>query len=310
MLNEKKYLIISGVTKAGTTSLFTYLNKHENITGSSIKETCFFLPLRYSETHKDVSEYGEYFDYSEGSEYFLEATPGYFYGGKRIAKTIHQKLPNAKIILILRNPTERFISFYKYVKGLGIIPQTETIEQYLKKSLKVSENRDYQNEKEYPYFGYQDGLYDEYLRSWLTEFGSDEITVLYFEDFVNNTIRNMKEIASFLNINEDIFNDPSLYTVENKSIAVSNRRLHKVALSLNQKLEKFLRRKPILKEKLRGIYFFLNEREFEESIDNDFKNKLFSLYRKSVYESEKILEEYNYQNPRWSEMNSMVYKNM
>ena len=40
-------LIIACVTKAGTTSLFTYMVSHPHICCSSIKEVSYFLPLRW-----------------------------------------------------------------------------------------------------------------------------------------------------------------------------------------------------------------------------------------------------------------------
>ena len=43
-------VIIAGVNKAGTTSLFVSLSTHPDIAPSSVKETRFFLPARYGST--------------------------------------------------------------------------------------------------------------------------------------------------------------------------------------------------------------------------------------------------------------------
>ena len=40
-------LVIAGVPKAGTTSLFNYLAQHPDICPSDVKETRYFEPLRY-----------------------------------------------------------------------------------------------------------------------------------------------------------------------------------------------------------------------------------------------------------------------
>ena len=42
-------LLIIGVPKAGTTSLFSYLNLHKEVFGSSPKEPGYFHPLRWGE---------------------------------------------------------------------------------------------------------------------------------------------------------------------------------------------------------------------------------------------------------------------
>src|SRR5688572_28937982 len=97
---EKKLanLIIAGVNKAGSTSMFHYLSAHPEITGSKDKETCYFLPIRYNKTVAPIEEYAAQFDQSSGARYRLEATPGYMSGGAKMAHTIAQTLDEVKII--------------------------------------------------------------------------------------------------------------------------------------------------------------------------------------------------------------------
>ncbi len=76
--NKLANLIIAGVNKAGTTSLFYYLSAHPEICGSKDKETCYFLPLLYDQQVAPISEYEKQFSHCESERYRI----GYYYHTK------------------------------------------------------------------------------------------------------------------------------------------------------------------------------------------------------------------------------------
>ena len=121
--NNLPNLIIAGVNKAGTTSLFQYLSWHPDIFSSKVKETCFYLPARYEEEMQDLDIYKDFFKGYDGKEkYLMESTPGYFYGEKRIIDRMSEDLPDdIKIILLIREPVSRALSFYKFMIGFYIL---------------------------------------------------------------------------------------------------------------------------------------------------------------------------------------------
>src|SRR6185503_15252511 len=102
-------LIIGGVHKAGTTSVFTYLSQHPDVCASSVKEIGFFMPLKYGEQLPSLQEYAQYFSNCVSSKrYLLEASPSYIYGKEVIAERIKKELGvSIKLIFILRNPADR-----------------------------------------------------------------------------------------------------------------------------------------------------------------------------------------------------------
>src|SRR6185436_4887174 len=112
-------LIIGGVHKAGTTSVFTYLSMHPAVCGSSIKEIGFFMPLKYGKQIPSMEEYSKYWQHCAGEKkYLLEASPSYIYGKDVIADRIQKELGNdVKMIFILRNPADRLFSFYERKKA-------------------------------------------------------------------------------------------------------------------------------------------------------------------------------------------------
>lgn len=79
-MNEHRYLIIAGTTKAATTSLFNYLADHPEICASNVKETRFFLDADYPLPAKyrfedGLDKYELYFVHCSASHIRMEATP-------------------------------------------------------------------------------------------------------------------------------------------------------------------------------------------------------------------------------------------
>src|SRR5947207_15184121 len=86
--SDYKFLIIGGTSKAGTTSVFTYLENHPQIVCSSVKEAGFFLDADYpppsSKRYQNNGLEANLDRFAcEGSQprekWRLEATPGYLY---------------------------------------------------------------------------------------------------------------------------------------------------------------------------------------------------------------------------------------
>ena len=93
-------LLIIGVPKAGTTSLFSYLNLHKEVFGSSPKEPGYFHPLRWGEELSAITKYEKAFAGYSNQKYAMEATPGYFYGGQKVSGKMKELLPNSRVIAV------------------------------------------------------------------------------------------------------------------------------------------------------------------------------------------------------------------
>ena len=85
-------LLIIGVPKAGTTSIFSYLNLHKDVFGSNPKEPGYFHPLRWGEKLANIAKYEKAFSGYSNQKYAMEATPGYFYGGKKVSDKMKDML--------------------------------------------------------------------------------------------------------------------------------------------------------------------------------------------------------------------------
>ena len=67
-------LLIIGVPKAGTTSIFSYLNLHKDVFGSNPKEPGYFHPLRWGEKLANIAKYEKAFSGYSNQKYELSET--------------------------------------------------------------------------------------------------------------------------------------------------------------------------------------------------------------------------------------------
>jgi len=126
--------------------LFTYLCDHPDIYGSPLKEINHFLPIRFGKLAPPLSNYQQYFKKYGAQAYRLEASPAYFYGGLPLASAVEKLLPNAKILIILRDPVARLISFFNFHKNMLNLPSDMTLLEYIENCSRFSLS-DFKDEK-------------------------------------------------------------------------------------------------------------------------------------------------------------------
>ena len=111
------YVMIIGSMKCGTTSLFNYLNENPEICAAVKKEPEYFSKNR-SEP-KSIDEYEKLWAFDKAVHKFaLEASTGYakYPFMPDVPRQIFELGLNPKFIYIVRNPVERIISHYKYMR--------------------------------------------------------------------------------------------------------------------------------------------------------------------------------------------------
>lgn len=252
-------LIIAGVNKAGSTSLFHYLNAHPSVCGSRDKETCYFLPLLYNEPLPDLSEYEAQFTHCGNAPFRLEATPAYIYGGKEIALKIKEALGPVKVIIILKDPVERLISFYQRKKTTFQLPQDLSLDEYVKLCSQKSE-KELALRSNQVYTGIALGEYDRYIEPWLEIFGND-LKVLFFDDLKKDSRKFMSDLAGWIGIDKSFYNEYD-FDVKNKSHNFKNGFIHRIAVTANNTGQRFWRSNPAIKKVLLDTYYKINGTPF------------------------------------------------
>ena len=289
-------LIIGGVHKAGTTSLFVYLSKHPEVCASHIKEIGFFMPLRDGGTLPPIDEYQSYFRHCNEEKYVMEASPSYLYGKDKIAGAILEHCGRAKVIMILREPVDRLSSFYNHIRSKTMLEEKVEMSDFIKKSIAGIYETSNQN-----YFtrGVREGFYSDFLQDWIDLFGED-LKIVFFDDLKKDPMGLTTSIAKWLNIDSTVYK-ASDFSVENKTVYYKNKSLHKVILNINKKMEAFWRKNHSLKKKLRSFYYSFNaDQSSGEKMDDNTKQLLTDLYKPYNNKLKELLTKQGYTNlPAW-----------
>ena len=197
-MNRWPNFFIVGAPKAGTHSLYEYLNQHPKVFMSPRKEPYFFCPIMVSDGDKksnpirDEKEYLELFKEAKNETMLGEATASYL-GDPKSAELIHEKIPDAKIIIILRDPIDRAFSSYW---GL--------VKHGLKNSFSESIREDYEllkkNEISQSYL--YAGFYAEQIVKFQSIFGTENVKIIISEEFRENIEQVVNETLRFLGLSE------------------------------------------------------------------------------------------------------------
>jgi Sulfotransferase domain len=269
-------LVIIGVGRAATTSLFNHLGRHPDIGASDVKELRYFSPLRYGETLGPIEEYARHFRHCGPRRYLLEATPGYFYGGRRLATAMVTTLPDVKAMLSLRAPEERCWSWFRFVRSRLRVPQEMSFEEYLDRceALRVTgADAELENQE---YWGLSAGCYAEWLPDWLDVLG-DRLHLMFLEDLSSDPDQQLQKLCRWLGLDHAGFNGVRL-AVENEAVHFRDGRFQKVAIAVNRRGEAMFRRHPAAKRRLRALYYGANRSDPTGSMLPATRERLEDFY--------------------------------
>ena len=269
-------LVIVGVVKAGTTSLFQYLSQHPDLCASRNKELRYFQPLRYGEPLASVESYAQHFHHCGDQRYRMEATPGYFAGGRPLAVALLDTLDDPRVIVSFREPGQRCWSWYRFVRSRVRIPKDMTFDTYLDRCehlrrVGVDHLREHQ-----PFFGLSGGCYDEWIDAWLEIFG-ERLRIEFFEDMVRDPRSAVEGICRWLDIDAEV-TAGFQYEIENKTMQYKNKSMQRAALFLNRRGEKFFQHHRSLKRALRSAYYRMNRDSGGEQLEPAARERLAAFY--------------------------------
>lgn len=177
------FFILGGM-KCGTTSLFNYLSQHPDISAPAEKELHYYDIHRYrgmslGEYCRQFPERGENVLSGEGTPFYLTHP--------HCPSWVSQDFPQARFIIVMRNPVERFYSHYKqYCKYRNF---NGTAQELIEKELALMDSLQAQF-TENPQHPVDDlklyslllrGRYAEQISHWLEYFDRDRFLFLFTE---------------------------------------------------------------------------------------------------------------------------------
>jgi len=196
-------LLVVGVPKAGTGSMYGYLAQHPDICPADEKEVGYFNyfnPRRHSGAIPPLEEYRRHFCGCGGERYAMEATPTYSYGGEPVIEAIRRTLDAPKVILSLRNPVDRLWSAYTFQRELGNLVEFTSFEEYVA----ACERRRADGSDLVPrdhMHGLYIGRYGNYVPLWLDAFGPD-IRVIFADDLSRDPRAVVRDLCGWLDIDQ------------------------------------------------------------------------------------------------------------
>lgn len=281
VLTRLPNLVIAGVSKAGTTSLFRYLAQHPEIFPADLKEVRYFFPLRFGRPLPPVHTYVEHFRGWSDERYAMEATPGYLYGGAAIAQAMDDLLPDVRVVVSLRDPVERFLSYYEFVSSRLRIPAEMDVHAYLRHAQALRLAGEDHRKSNLAYWGLAGGFYDEWLGDWLERFGP-RLQVVFFEHLVADPPGVVADLCRWLGL-DDRPTAAFDYRHENRTVRPRNRLLQRAMLAANRRSYPFFVRHPQLKVTLRNAYHRINaDSGHHPTRTDDIRERLRPFYAETT----------------------------
>lgn len=190
--------IIAGASKCGTSSIYYYLSRHPQVLVSHTKEIDFFQ----SNYQRGIDWYLAHFPSITDRPDFLtgEATPNYL-RFPQVAHRIKADCPQSKIIILLRNPVDRAISWHYHKLNTGLTSKdlATAIATEIERLSEVSE-AEITNTGFYEPDNIMSSLYIYKIKPWIELLGREQFLILKSEDFYLDPLRTMTEVFEFLDL--------------------------------------------------------------------------------------------------------------
>ncbi len=198
MTDQFPDFFVVGAAKSGTTALWKYFQSHPEIFVTKKigeKELGYFSP-HYGIT--DEQKYLSYFKASKENQLAGEVCHAYL-SSPESAQLIKSKIPNAKIIIMLRNPIDRAYSLYNWMTINGY-ENAKNFETALKNEKETNPSSITQRHSFYQnYLYFSSGLYYEQVKRYYDLFPQNTL-VLVYDDFKKNQDLTLNKICAFLGI--------------------------------------------------------------------------------------------------------------
>jgi Sulfotransferase family len=291
--------LIIGAQRAGTTSVYHYLGQHPEIYTSPLKEPRFFAfegedPDFRGPFHRDpgasaagrprgtvteLEQYRQLFAGVTEESAVGEASPQYLYSEKAAARIRHH-LPEAKLIALLRDPTERAYSHFLMTRREGHEPLTD-----FTRALEAEEERI----RGHWWIGHyrRMGYYHLQLARFYDLFPPDQIRVYLYEDLRADAVGTIRDIFRFLEVDQSFV--PDTHLRHNVTGTPKIPALHRLITKPNP-LKRVVR--PVLPEVLRTRTFAtLRDSNLSPPppIPGDARRQLIEEYREDIVELQRLI---------------------
>lgn len=199
---------MAGAPKCGTTALYAYLSQHPDIYMSERKEPQYFgkdfkkRPLNSYKHIADDATYLSLFKTAKDEKYIGEASTSYFFS-TTAAQEIRAFNPDAKVIIMLRDPVQMMYSLYyqQLETGTEDLPSFEealAAEPARRRGESLTRLTYIPESVCYRYIA----QYSQHVARYQDVFG-DKLHIILFDDFRNDTKQSYEAVLKFLGVETD-----------------------------------------------------------------------------------------------------------
>lgn len=201
-MNKPNFFIV-GAPKCGTTAMDEYLKQHPDVFMTK-KSLDFFgrdLPLKIKPSEE---EYLSFFKEAGKRKIYGDASVYYLYS-KSAASEIKTFSPDAKILIMLRNPVTLIYALHSQ----NIYEGNEDIADFdtaIRLDNERRKGHKQPNCVDFTYLPpYKDiALFSEQVKRYLDTFGKENVHIIIYEEFAKDPEGSTKKVFSFLGVNPDI----------------------------------------------------------------------------------------------------------
>lgn len=204
--------LVIGAQKAGTTSIYRFLESHPRILGAEKKEIHFFDTSAYRHGMRwylshfpSASQAAQHRAGAGGEPLTGEASPYYLFY-PHAPRRVAEAFPDIRLLVVLRDPVERAWSHYQHSvrygrEKLSFSEAVEREDERVKADLeRMERDEDFYSSKCIQFTYRHRGMYLEQLRRWWSVFGESAILVLKSEDLFGGHEPTFRQLGEFLGL--------------------------------------------------------------------------------------------------------------
>ncbi len=186
---------VIGTMKGGTSSLHRYLKVHPEVTMTSKKECNFFIPVKHGTYQRGFDWYRSLF--KEEAKAYGDVSPEYSKRhryGDDTPRLLHEANPDVRLVYVLRDPIERFLSGYIHNTARGRTGRT--FEAFFQSPM-IEPHLD-------------TSRYHYQLEPYLEHFPLGQLLIITSEELRRDTHRVLQEVFRFIGVSpfeSDAFNE-------------------------------------------------------------------------------------------------------
>ncbi len=221
---------VIGVPKAGTTALHVVLARHPQLFMSEVKEPKFFMcdgppPTRggpgdaktFRERLWRREDYEDLFARAPEGALRGESTPFYLYDPDA-QRRLHETVPDAKLIAVLRDPVDRAHSKWTHLWSAGLEPEGDFVA-----ACRLEQRRAEAGWA--PFWRYLAlGRYGEQLQRLYTHFPREQVLVLRYWQLRDEPVPTLDRICGFLGVEGGLLREiPAANVTTHATASLKNR---------------------------------------------------------------------------------------